>query len=289
MPTPATTDLPRPKSWDEFEDICADILKRMWCDPYVTRNGRSGQSQNGVDSYGYPEHLGGHASGKVAAAQCKRTDALTIDTVMGEVEAAKDFKPELSEYLILTTAPRDAKLQENVRTGTWPFRVHVLFWEDISLSLSAHEDLLQKHFPGWVQRSTSKEQVFERLMAAEPDDFDYNDSTGVYVHRSDIYLRLELARSSEEDKEFAEPWVERFPDKRASVQVVHIVYATTRLTEIYCAWVDGTRYLIPYPKTPDELVLSPFKYHLGRILNHPFPEYDFDCALRNARIEVKAG
>jgi hypothetical protein len=30
---------------------------------------------------------------------------------MGEVEAAKDFKPELSEYLILTTAPRDAKLQ----------------------------------------------------------------------------------------------------------------------------------------------------------------------------------
>jgi hypothetical protein len=29
MPTPATTDLPRPKSWDEFEDICADINRLL--------------------------------------------------------------------------------------------------------------------------------------------------------------------------------------------------------------------------------------------------------------------
>ena len=29
MPSPSTTNLPRPKSWDEFEDICADVLKRM--------------------------------------------------------------------------------------------------------------------------------------------------------------------------------------------------------------------------------------------------------------------
>ena len=39
MPSPTTTDLPIPKSWDEFEDICADLLKRLWHDPYVVRHG----------------------------------------------------------------------------------------------------------------------------------------------------------------------------------------------------------------------------------------------------------
>lgn len=39
MPSPTTTKLPRPKSWDEFEDICADVLKRIWVDPYIVRNG----------------------------------------------------------------------------------------------------------------------------------------------------------------------------------------------------------------------------------------------------------
>ena len=46
MPSPATTDLPIPKSWDEFEDICADLLKHRWGDPYVTRHGRPGQKQS---------------------------------------------------------------------------------------------------------------------------------------------------------------------------------------------------------------------------------------------------
>ncbi len=62
MPNPPTTNLPRPKSWDEFEDICADVLKYLWKDPYTVRHGRSGQKQDGVDIYGQPEHLGGPAT-----------------------------------------------------------------------------------------------------------------------------------------------------------------------------------------------------------------------------------
>lgn len=51
MPIPVTSEMPVPKSWDEFEDICADILKSLWEDPFATRNGRAGQAQNGVDVY----------------------------------------------------------------------------------------------------------------------------------------------------------------------------------------------------------------------------------------------
>jgi hypothetical protein len=72
MPSPPTTDLPRPTSWDEFEDICADVLKRFWDDPYIVRNGRSGQRQHGVDCYGLPKHLGGASAKKYAGAQCQK-------------------------------------------------------------------------------------------------------------------------------------------------------------------------------------------------------------------------
>lgn len=287
MPSPATTNLPHPKSWDEFEDICADVLKRMWKDPYVARNGRSGQRQHSVDSYGYPEHLGGPPGGRIAGAQCKLTNELDFDTVKAEVEGAQAFKPVLSEYVLMTTAPRDAKLQESIRAATWPFRVHAMFWEDISLELSGYEDLLQKHFPGWVSKTTSKEQVLERLMLSTPDDFDYDDRTGVYVHKRDLNLHLKLDRTSEDDRDFEEPWVKVFPNPRATVQVVHIVYAGTCLSNVYCAWVDGARYLIPYPKSRADLFITPFKYHIGRILNHHWPGYGFDFALKRAGFVVK--
>lgn len=287
MPSPSTTNLPQPKSWDEFEDICADVLKRIWKDPYVTRNGRSGQRQHNVDSYGFPEHLGGPKGGKLAGAQCKLTDDLDFDTVKAEVADAQQFKPPLSEYVLMTTAPRDAKLQASVRAGKWPFRVHVMCWDDISLALSGHDDLLQKHFPGWMSKTVSKEQVLERLMRSSPDDFDYNDSTGIYVHKHDLNLHLELHRMSEKSRDFEEPWVARFPNPRATVQVVHIVYGGTYIQAVHCAWVDGARHLIPYPKSRTDLWINPFKYHIGRILNRPIAGYGFDFALKRAGIEVR--
>jgi hypothetical protein len=73
MPTPSTTDLPRPKSWDEFEDICVDVLKLIWSDPYLVRNGRSGQQQHGVDCYGLPIYLDKTGTKKYAGAQGNRT------------------------------------------------------------------------------------------------------------------------------------------------------------------------------------------------------------------------
>ena len=52
MPTIASSELPVPKSWDEFEDICADLFSRIWNDHNVVRYGRMGQRQNGVDIRG---------------------------------------------------------------------------------------------------------------------------------------------------------------------------------------------------------------------------------------------
>jgi hypothetical protein len=287
MPSPPTTDLPRPKSWDEFEDICADVLKRTWEDPYIDRNGRSGQRQNGVDCYGMPKHLGGASTKKYAGAQCKETDELTIQVVQEEVEKAREFNPSLTEYLVMTTAPRDAKLQESVRTQSWPFdRVHVMFWDDISLELSGHDDLLQKHFPGWMKRTTTEEQVLNMVLSSEPEVFKYDDSTGVFFLKSDVSLRIVFERGEESDEEFHEPWVANFPDRRGTRQPVYIYYGQTRVMDVPCVYVDGGRHVIPLPRSATDLTITPFRYHVGRILNHHIPCYSFEFALKRAGITV---
>ena len=88
MPTPATSELPKPLSWDEFEDIVWDIYKRKWNDPDAQRYGRTGQAQQGVDVYGRPSGLGGAYVG----VQCKRYENLKLKTVEDEIEKAEQFE-----------------------------------------------------------------------------------------------------------------------------------------------------------------------------------------------------
>src|SRR5689334_12162214 len=99
MPTPVTAKLPKPKNEDEFEDMCVDFLRLRWKDPHATRNGRRGQRQHGVDIVGLPSSL----DGKTAGAQCKNTDALTLDDVIAEAEKAEGFPGGLGEFLIVTS------------------------------------------------------------------------------------------------------------------------------------------------------------------------------------------
>jgi len=158
MPTVAQSELPKPKSWDEFEDIVWDLYKRVWGDPDARRYGRTGQPQQGVDVYGRPARLGG----RYAGVQCKRYDEgrLTRAVVEEEIDKAEGFKPSLAEYIIATTAPRDGKVQMAVREineareAAGKFGVGVVFWEDLSSLLyePGNDDLLQKHYGDWLAR-----------------------------------------------------------------------------------------------------------------------------------------
>lgn len=287
MPSPTTTDLPTPKSWDEFEDICADLLKRSWRDPYITRNGRSGQRQHGVDIYGKPVYLEGCGSG-IAAAQCKRVEKLTEGDIRNEIEQATKFAPQLEEYVILTTLKRDASLQEYVRTQDWPInRVEIRFWEDLSLQLSEFDELLQKHFPGWFQTRTSTEYLIQKLSEASPEDFEYSEDDLIcqYVYKDDVGIRL-MMDLSEEMESFEEPWVSNFHDPEGYKQEVYLEYNGTRIKTFWFVVVDGARYYIPYPKSRDDLRISPFQYRLACILNQQPGGYGIDHGLDVAGIKV---
>ena len=118
MPGLVASKFPKPKSEDEFEDLATDVLSRFWR-AYVTRHGRRGQKQDGVDAYGEPPHLGGGTAG----AQYKNVKSLTIEEVRSETVAADAFVPALSEYLMVTSLDADADLQEEVGrplTGCFP-------------------------------------------------------------------------------------------------------------------------------------------------------------------------
>lgn len=52
MPLPIQSEYRPPKSWEEFEDLCADLYVLIWKDPETQKHGRQGQPQGGIDIYG---------------------------------------------------------------------------------------------------------------------------------------------------------------------------------------------------------------------------------------------
>lgn len=176
MPTPSTAKWPKPRSEDEFEDLCVDFLKRRWQDPQVARNGRRGQRQNGVDIIGHPPWL----NRKAAGAQCKNTEKLTLASIVAEVTAATGFSGGLGEYLVVTSADRDGRLRSNVsrhyKTKPPPFMVDVVFWEDIVAEVSKDEQLVAHWWRGFGSRPApcdaeivaSMAQLFDRPAFTTP-------------------------------------------------------------------------------------------------------------------------
>lgn len=140
-----------PKTWEHFEELCADLFQVMWGDPNLVRHGRSGQAQNGVDIVArqgslYPVGL-----------QCKRraqwpVKKLTTKEIDDEVKEAKSFTPKLQKFYILTTAPDDALIQKHVRLLNEKHQKHGLFeifvfgWGEISRRVTLNKIVADKHF-----------------------------------------------------------------------------------------------------------------------------------------------
>lgn len=199
MPIPSTSDLPKPKSWDEFEDIVWEVYTRKWQDPYAQRYGRSGQAQNGIDIYGQQ-----NSSKDYIAVQCKRYEdkKLNIPKIIEEVTKAESFSSPISEYLIATTASRDTKLQDFLRIlneerkSEGKFAVHIIFWEDLCsyLAHSDNYDLLRKYYAEWEKIFSSQQKQEEKKAASIRSLFrseiqqDYNLLQEIIDHDEKSYL-----------------------------------------------------------------------------------------------------
>lgn len=140
-----------PRSWEQFEELCADIFQSAWRDPGLVRHGRAGQRQYGVDIVAqngglYPVGL-----------QCKKrskwpVSKLTAAQIDGEVSEALNFRPALKAFYILTTAPEDAallahvrKINEQHKKKKW-FQVVLLGWGEIVRRATLDPHVADKHF-----------------------------------------------------------------------------------------------------------------------------------------------
>src|SRR5712692_11592663 len=102
-----------PKTWEQFEELCADLFAEDLRLENLVRHGRAGQAQCGVDIFA-------RATNGWIGIQCKRKSRwperrVTKKQVDAEIGEARKFKPALSSFYIVTTAPDDAPLQEHVR------------------------------------------------------------------------------------------------------------------------------------------------------------------------------
>ena len=133
----ASLSLRRPTNWQDFETLCKKLWGEIWECPEIKKNGRTGQTQHGVDVYGVPK-------GEVEyyGIQCKGKDEytnkqFTEDEITDEIEKAKLFQPPLKKLYFATTAVKDAKIEEFVRVKNLEniskgfFEIHIFSWEDI--------------------------------------------------------------------------------------------------------------------------------------------------------------
>ncbi len=140
-----------PRSWDQFEELCADVFQEEWRDSGLVRHGRAGQSQDGVDIVGrdgvfWPVGI-----------QCKKKSSwpvkvLTSKDLESEVAKAKNFKPALKAFYLVSTAPDDEKVQARARELTRQheraglFTVHVIGWSELVRRATRHPNMAAKHF-----------------------------------------------------------------------------------------------------------------------------------------------
>ena len=139
----SSTQIPRPTDEQAFER-CNEVLWRcILDDPTAKLHGRRGQRQHGVDILGVragdPNHIVG--------IQCKlKGEGKYLDEVevREEVEKALAFRPLLSEFIIVTTAPTDVTLDRLAHELTTSaskgraknIKISVLGWNDLEREIN---------------------------------------------------------------------------------------------------------------------------------------------------------
>jgi hypothetical protein len=149
-----------PRSWNQFEELCADTFQEEWQDSTLVRHGRAGQPQHGIDIVG--------RDGAIwpIGIQCKKksvwpVSAVTTQDLDKEVDRAKKFKPTLKVFYLVSTAPDDQKLQEHARLITERhhakglFSVAVIGWGELVRRATRHQNVAAKHFGSYSSGSAS--------------------------------------------------------------------------------------------------------------------------------------
>ncbi|MDE0119648.1 MAG: hypothetical protein OXM55_06555 [Bdellovibrionales bacterium] len=143
---PSDFQIPPPENEEQFESLCLDLYKSEFGDQ-TQRNGRRGQSQDGVDIFVQDQQIG---------IQCKKkdlNDKIKKSELKEEVKKAKNFKPPLKRYILATTCKRDAEIQKVARLISENhknqnlFSIEIHSWYEIKEFLDKHSEVYEKYYP----------------------------------------------------------------------------------------------------------------------------------------------
>ncbi|MFT9382738.1 restriction endonuclease [Gluconobacter sp. P5B12] len=144
--------LPEISDDKQFEKFACDLWQSQYPDASVTLYGRSGQAQYGVDVLV-------RSGNRVIGVQCKAVKNLDTKTIDTEVSRAKEFAPALTDLIMVTIAPHDAKLvtytatltQKHKKSGHFAVSYHG--WDDLLRILEDHPLVVQKYFSQFFRSS----------------------------------------------------------------------------------------------------------------------------------------
>ncbi|MBL5979385.1 restriction endonuclease [Comamonas sp. NyZ500] len=140
-----------PSNWQDFEELCEQLLEREYRPCSAHRYGRAGQDQHGVDITVLLE-----GDKKPIGVQCKLRSELTgrqlKDTDINEIyQTSLKYSQGLKSLKIATTCPYDKSATDMCAqiSESWQkkYPIELLFWPDIEALLTKHEDVACRFYP----------------------------------------------------------------------------------------------------------------------------------------------
>lgn len=191
-------DLKPPKRWDDFEALCTDLFAAEYSLTDISRYGKGGNSQDGVDIFGF-----GSRRRLRYGIQCKKKQQWPVaslrskEDLCDQIDMARQFSPSLDYYFIVTTASKrraydDALNNHLHQHPDLPFQVKLFCWEDINTLLNEHKAIVRKYYPEVFEARLptladamgimNKKEVFYVYRAGQSGRFEYHLQSKNYDH-----------------------------------------------------------------------------------------------------------
>lgn len=233
MPNLSRFQIPPPRSWDEFEDLCLDLWSRLWVDNNAQKNGRKGQVQHGIDVFGEDS-----SKSIPVGIQCKGKDNYTNAQVTqkeldAEIVKAESFEPAIKHFILATTAPQDGSIQEYARTTSKKrkskdkFTVAIVSWEWILGKLGDYPELVDKYYGEFAtipKPAESDDLSLANNNVLESGAFSPSvNNSGGSVIKQNLTITQQISRSPTEDIAAELAFAKKSLDQHKAVEALHFL------------------------------------------------------------------
>ena len=135
--------------------------------------------------------------------------------------------------------------------------------------------------------SDSRSYISSIVYDSNPESWEFDDGLRTFIFKPNYKLKIIQFNKRAAPRTFIEPWVQNFPNKEASMIYYQINYDNHGIEDFPMVQCDGGRYLIPLPKSINDLTISSKQYKLAQIMEKEGFYSNLDQGLQIAKINIK--